>query len=165
MVRISHICQVFFFSNAGNSGCMKDVIETDKFTLLIHENSLMEILLKENIIIDEQFVVDMKERVEKLKPGKKFYVLSSGIGFFQVTNKARRICSTAEYNTYIHAVAFYTTNFTLKIVGELYNKLNKPVIPTRIFQDRNSAEEWLFSFMGSNTSKPDKPGDRMDIQK
>jgi hypothetical protein len=41
------------------------------------------------------------------------------------------------------AVALYSNNLTLKIIGNLYIKLKRPASPTKFFDDRSKAIQWL----------------------
>ncbi|MGZ3884208.1 MAG: DUF7793 family protein [Bacteroidia bacterium] len=120
------------------------IIETDRYCIRLHKNeNYMEFSIKENVIIDEHMILETKALVEAERPGEKFYILSEGTGFFNITNEARRLSATREFSGHMAAVAFYTTNESLRFLGNVYNNINQPAVPTKIFGDRNSAHDWL----------------------
>jgi hypothetical protein len=45
------------------------------------------------------------------------------------------------------AVALCSGNLSLKILGSLYIKINKPMIPTKFFDDREKGKAWLKGFI------------------
>jgi hypothetical protein len=121
-----------------------EIIETDKFILRIHdENNLLEYIVKENATIDVHEVLEGKQLLGKARPNKKFYVLAQGIGFFTCTRDARIITSSKEYSDNTYAIAFYTKNPSILILSKMYMKINKPHVPTRVFNDLEAARKWL----------------------
>ncbi|MCE3278966.1 MAG: hypothetical protein K0S44_1157 [Bacteroidetes bacterium] len=124
------------------------LIETDKYSFRIHaQNNLLEYIIKEGVTIDVVDIIEGKKLLTKAKPNTKFFVLAEGIEFFTLTKGARELSATKEFSDNTHAIAFYTTNSSLLLLGEIYNKINKPVVPTKIFNDRDEAMEWLIQQM------------------
>lgn len=122
-----------------------DHIETDKFILKIYpELDYLEYIIKPGISLDIVDAVRGKKETLKLYPDKKFFVLAESSGFFNLPRETRRYTSTNEFSDNTYCVAFYTENFSLAILGELYNKINKPSVPTKIFTNRQAAKKnWL----------------------
>lgn len=123
------------------------VIEHSDYTMRMHDDGMLEMIIHEGVTIDANFVWGVKAEVESRRPGKKFFVLVKGIGFFNVTSEAREISASRQFSGHMAAVAFYTTNYSLKLLTELYNKINKPVVITRVFGSREPAVEWLRELM------------------
>lgn len=120
------------------------IIETDKYKFTIYsEDAYIEYCIKEGATIEAEDVLEGKRQVTALYPGLKFYVLAEGINFFTLTSEARKVSATAEYSDNTIAIAFYTTNISVFLLGEMYNKINKPVVPTKVFNSRADAKEWL----------------------
>ena len=67
--------------------------------------------------------------------------------FFQLTVDARSVGASEKYSQYLAAVALCSKDLSLKILGNLYIKINKPHAPTKFFDDHDKAVEWLRSLM------------------
>ncbi len=126
-------------------------IETEKYTFKIKgKEAYMEYCIKEGAIVDVSDILEGKRQITEAYPGIKFYVMAEGINFFTLTPEARKLCATPEYSDNTIAIAFYTTNISLLLLGEMYNKINKPAVPTKIFNDRDEAQVWLKKQMQQN---------------
>jgi hypothetical protein len=131
---------------------INEIIETDKYIMRVHDDECMlEYLVKEDVTISAADVIAGKAALSKIRPGIKFFVIAEGIGFFTITKEAKEICATSEYADNTVAVAFYTTSTAILLMGEMYNKINKPVVPTKIFNNRELAQEWLKEQMRKTT--------------
>lgn len=119
------------------------VIENENYKIEIFEDNYLEYTAKEGALIDAKAVKEGKEAVVAFSPGIKYYVFAQGVEFFTLTKEAREICATKEHSDNTVAIAFYTANISILLLGEIYNKINKPAIPTKIFSDREKAKEWL----------------------
>jgi hypothetical protein len=120
-----------------------EIIESDGCCMKVHDDGLLEYTIKEGVEMDTEFILNIKETLEALRPGQKYYCLSDSVGFFNITYEARELSATEEFSSHLAAVAFFTSNYSLQLMGDVYNKINKPVVETKIFADRDSALEWL----------------------
>ena len=121
--------------------------ETAAYSMSIHNDTYLEFLGKRHVILNENDIWQSKEQAEAYMPGKKFYVLMGGEQFFQVSKEGREAAASDKFSTHLNAVALFSNELSLKILGSLYIKINKPNIPTRFFNDRTKAEQWLRSLM------------------
>ena len=123
-------------------------IETDKYIMKIDPvNQFMDYFIKPGIVFEADDAVECKAKVVARYPDLKFYVLAGGIEFFTITKKARELCASREHLDNTHCVAFYTGNTSLFLLGELFNKINKPPVPIKTFFNRFHAMEWLKTMM------------------
>jgi hypothetical protein len=121
-----------------------DIIECDKYTFKIDvENQFMEFIIKPDITIDVEDVEEAKRITVERYPNTKFFVLARGIEFFTLTKEARSLAATKEHSDNTIAIAFYSNNTSLQLVGNMYLKIDKPHVLTKIFSDLNAAKEWL----------------------
>lgn len=119
------------------------IVDNEKYSIEIFENNYLEYKVKEGAIIDAKAVKAGKKAVVAFSPGTKYYVLAEGVEYFTLTKEAREISATKEHSENVIAIAFFTTNISLLLLGEIYNKLNKPAVPIKIFTDRDKAKKWL----------------------
>jgi len=120
------------------------IIDADSFSIILGEDpEFAELVIKDAVLYDDRVARETKSLLEQLRPGKKYYLVVSSIGFFRVSKKARKLGASKAFSNHLSAVAFYTTNASLLLIGELYNKINKPAVSTRIFASKEAAIEWL----------------------
>lgn len=125
-----------------------EIIETDKYIMRIHDRKrLLEYIVKEGVKLGVKDLLEGKKALVQLRPGMKFFVLAEGVEFFTISREAREMCATKEYADNTVAIAFYTTNISILLMGEMYNKISKPAVPTKIFNNRDTAKEWLMEQM------------------
>jgi hypothetical protein len=126
-------------------------VETKKFLMNVDaENNYMEYFIKPDILFEAKDAIEARETVIKHYPGVKFHVYAEGMGFFNVTKEARQIASSAQHLDNTLAIAFYSENISIYLLGEMYHKINKPPVPTRIFNNREKAKVWLKKQMDLN---------------
>lgn len=121
--------------------------ETDAYNMIIHDDLYLEFIVKKDVVLKEEDVWLSKQQAEEAFPGKKFFVLLGGEEFFQVTKETREAVASKKFNTHLSAVALFSTELSLKILGNMYIKINQPEVPTKFFSDRKKAEIWLRSLM------------------
>ena len=129
------------------------VVETEKYILKIYEDNLLEYYVKEGVVIDMSLALEVKKICALYRPNTKFYVFTEGSGFFNVTKEVREAGASKEFSKNMAAVALFTNNPSLLLLGELYNKINKPVVETKIFTNREKAHKWLRSKMEKDQIK------------
>ncbi len=128
-----------------NLNTMK-TFETTAFTMIIHNNLLVEFVVKKNITLQAHDIWESRDLSINHLPNKKFLVLFEGSENSDISGDARRAGASKEYTLHVDALAIYSTKLHEKIIGNLFFKLNKPLVPTKIFDDRNTAISWLNSF-------------------
>lgn len=121
--------------------------ESDIYTMIIHDDLFLEFIVKKDAVLKEQGVWLSKQQAEEAYPGKRFFVLLGGEEFFQVPKETREAVASEKFSTHLAAVALYSNELAMKILGNLYIKINRPEVPTKFFTDRNKAEIWLRSLM------------------
>ena len=126
--------------------------ETDKYKLTIHNNNLLEILIKENVILDADLLLEIKSISENNHLHTKSCILVEGVGFFNVTKEVRELGAEKQFSSRAMAVAVFTKNPSLLLIGELYNKINKPAVETKMFTNRAKAKSWLKSLMETESN-------------
>lgn len=113
----------------------------------IYDNAYLEFLVKKDAILNEQDLWQSKLEAEEYMPGTQFYVLLGGEEFFQVSREAREVAASDKFSTHLAAVALFSSELSLKILGNLYIKINRPNVPTKFFNDKKKAETWLKSLI------------------
>ncbi len=121
--------------------------ETLVFIMNVHDDTFIQFIVKKDVLLDSEDLWESRRMSLEYLPGKKFYVLTEAEDLFSITKEARETGASKEFAADVEAVALYSNNFSLKLLGNLYIKINKPIVPTRLFDDRQKAEDWLRSLM------------------
>jgi hypothetical protein len=121
--------------------------ETSVFIMSVYDEGFIEFVVKKDAILDSEDLWEARKMSLEYLPGKKFGVLTEAQDMMNITREARDTGASKEYAKDLYGVALYSKNFSLKLLGNLYIRINKPIVPTRLFDDRKKAEDWLRSVM------------------
>jgi len=120
------------------------LLESDKYSIRIYPSiQYLEYHIKPGATIELQDAIKAKKDVLRLCPDHKFFVLVESTEFFNVTREARTVTATKEFSDNTICVAVCTSHFSVAMLGELYIKLYKPFVPTKVFSNRHAAKGWL----------------------
>lgn len=117
--------------------------ESSAFSMTIHDDLLIEFIVKKNVTLEAIDIWESRDLSVSHIPGKKFYVLFEGDEDAEVSGEARRAGASEEYTHHVAALALYSNKLHEKIIGSLFLKINKPKLPTKFFDDREEAINWL----------------------
>lgn len=117
--------------------------ETKAFLMTIHDDLLIEFKVKKNVTLHANDVWESRDLSVNYIPGKKFYVLFEAEEDAEVSGDARRAGASEEYTHHVAALALYSNKLHEKIIGSLFLKINKPKLPTKFFDNREEAINWL----------------------
>lgn len=117
--------------------------ETDVFKMIIHDNLIKEVKVKKNHTLSEKNVWESRDLSLNYLPNVKFFVLIEGEENTSVSVAARDAAASAEYFKHVAALALHSKKMLDTIVGNLFLKINRPKVPTRFFDDREKALDWL----------------------
>ena len=121
--------------------------ETDVYVMSVHESGYLEFKVKKDSLLEPGDLWLSRKQSLEYAPDKKFAVLMEAQDFFQIGTETRRVASSKVYSDGMVAVALCSNNLSLKILGSLYIKINKPPIPTKFFDDKEKAAEWVKEFI------------------
>jgi hypothetical protein len=129
----------------------EEIIVKPNYVLKIfQENNLAELIFNAGAVLDEPLAREIKRTLVTTHPERKYNLLVGSKGFFRVTKGARILGARKSFSTHLAAAACYTSNSSLALLGELYTKINKPAVTTRVFSWREEALEWLLANMKSS---------------
>lgn len=124
-----------------------DKIKTATGSVSFQEEGIVRYQIDQTDELTLQNVKEYLESVRSLGGGKAFCNLVVMKEFIQVGEDARKYAASEESNIYTIADAFVINSFALKLVGNFYIRYNKPVRPTRIFNNEEDALVWLRTFL------------------
>jgi hypothetical protein len=106
-------------------------------------NGVLEVKPKSDLLLDKAEMELMLKEGIGLTKGEKYYALIDTSNNVDTTVDARNYYSTSELSKYRYADAFVIRSLPIKIVFNFYLRINKPPVLTKMFNDRESAMEWL----------------------
>lgn len=127
------------------------ILETENFIVRLHDNLLKEFIVKKNKTLTANDIKESLRLTSEAKPGMKFYVLIEGEDNASVSGEARFSAASKEYANHAHALALYSHDPYLSVSGNLFLKVNKPLVPTKFFNNREEALSWLNGHMRKGT--------------
>jgi hypothetical protein len=121
--------------------------ETEVYTMVVNDNRLIEFKVKKDATLRASDIWQSRDQSWECYPGEKFFVLMESEGSFTPSADARGAGASDEYTKHVKAVAMFSNKMYESIMGSLYLKVNKPKVPTRFFDNRDKALEWLRGMM------------------
>ena len=121
-------------------------IKLKKSTITLLGEGILHIHLNEQTEIELADAVLIVEAMGKLGGGKKYPVLIDAGEFASVDKEVRIFSASTESNIYTLADAIAYCSLAQKLIASFYLKHNKPVVPTKVFENKAEAIEWLKTF-------------------
>lgn len=124
-----------------------DKIELDSATISLRSDGIILYALKANITITAKDSKEMVNAAGKLGNFNQKPVLIVAGTDTLADKDAREFAASKEGTQYAAAVAFVISGLAQKILGNAYLKINKPMVPTTLFDNEEKAIAWLKTFM------------------
>lgn len=96
----------------------------------------------------ERFTLEMTEKGYEFlnrNGGGRFYNIYEFASFSEMDAEVREWCADTSGNNYTYVDAIVISNFAQKLIADFYLKFHKPKMPTKIFNSREKALEWIQS--------------------
>lgn len=115
----------------------------EKIKMTLYTNGIMNVLFKKDCIVELQDVQEVVEWVGSIGSGKKYLNLMEAESNSEVDAEARAFAASNNQNQYTIADGMVMTSQAHRILSNFYMKFNKPVKPTKVFNSRVKAIQWL----------------------
>ena len=113
-----------------------------KITSTVLENGIVENYVPSRMLVDSDDLIKLKKNNQKLMGGNPYCVLLTG-GRAIITKEAREMAAAQDFIQITIAMAIVVDTKWSRIFANLYLRVNKPKMETRIFEVREEAIEWL----------------------
>lgn len=138
---------LLFYSKLKETINIIDKTELSSATISLRNDRIIQYSIKSNITVSEKDSNEMVDAAGELGGFKKFPILIIAGKHSLADKEAREFAASKEGTKYAVSVAFVVKNLAQKILGNAYIKINKPIVPTRIFDSEEKAVEWLKTFI------------------
>jgi hypothetical protein len=99
--------------------------------------------VKPNVDITLEYALENTKAVSSLYVDKKFPILIDSRGIKSMSREAREHFSTRGRDSKTNAFGIVIKSPLSRVIGNFFLGLNKPAVPTRLFDNEEDALEWL----------------------
>lgn len=118
-------------------------IKTSIAEITLLDDQIIHCFVHENADFGMNEMIEMREANKKLAKGKDYCVLLEAGSFTDFSKKAKEASATEKYSKGRIALAIIAQNLAMKLLTDIYLRINKPVCPTKPFKDKEEALNWL----------------------
>ncbi len=120
-----------------------ETLETDSFIETVHKSALVFLTIKDNVTFDVKEMLEAKKFSTSLLPDKKIYLIVIVEGNFNTSKEARELLANPDYSAHHAAIAVVTKNMGIKLLVQMYIKVNKPKVDIKLFKNEHEAHKWI----------------------
>ena len=123
---------------------MKKELDTP-FALLIFEDEILFVKMKDKVNLGKAEMEELlKQAIELTAPNKYFAIIDTR-ETYDTTLEARNYYAESDYSKYRYADAFIVNSLPMRLLVNFFIAFNKPKIPSKMFNTKESAYEWINS--------------------
>jgi hypothetical protein len=123
---------------------MRKTLETS-VAFLSFEDDILLVKMKEGINLDQAEMEQLlKQAVEFTSPNKYFAIIDT-TALYDSTPESRSFYAESDYSNYRYADAFIVNSLPMRLLVNFFITFNKPKIPSKMFNNEESALNWIQS--------------------
>jgi hypothetical protein len=126
----------------------KKVSETN-FAKYELENSVLTIKFKDGLLVDQPIMKQLLLDAIDITNHQKYFTIIDLTNNVDTTYESRNYYADNELNKYRLADAFIVNSLYLQSLTNFYLRIKKPSVPSKMFNDIESAKKWVFSLQES----------------
>ena len=130
-------------------GMKGGIIKTEYATYWV-EAGILNIIFPEDIVLNLDLAKEMVEDRIKITEGKTWPLLVDVSGLASVDTAARQYFATERGIHGVSSAAILAKSMISKLAANLFIKVNKPAVPTKLFIKREKAEVWIKKYVRLN---------------
>jgi hypothetical protein len=131
------------FTNQFQQIAQSDVTSNEGYAIFLRNDTIIQLQFKDGFSGEIEDVINIVNKIKEFGNGIRLPVLSIFAEDNLFSKEAREYVSSNEVSSFVKADAFVIKSLALKIVGNFYLKFNKPTRPTRMFNDTETAVQWI----------------------
>lgn len=129
---------------------MKEGTLETKYASYHIENGVVHIVYHKDLVISLDVAKDIVENRLRVAGGKTMPLFFDIRGLASIDNVSRKYFSSEYAVKYISAGAFWVESLFSRLAGNIFIRVDKPAVPTKLFTDKNKALAWLANYKNSN---------------
>lgn len=108
-----------------------------------YNNDILYVKPYENVFLDKVEMQSLLTTAVELTERNKYYAVIDTSNNIDSSKDARDYYANNELNCFRLADAFVVSSLPLRMVVNFFIKVNKPNIPTKMFNTKDSAFDWI----------------------
>lgn len=123
---------------------MEKTLDTP-FAFLKFQDDVLYVKMKEGVNLGQPEMEELlRQAVEFTSPNKYFAVIDT-TSPYDSSLEARNFYAESEYSKYRYADAFIVNSLPMRLLVNFFITFNKPKIPSKMFNNEESALSWIQS--------------------
>jgi hypothetical protein len=114
--------------------------------MLLHANGIIEAVCSDNFVYEVEHLNENLECIIDWSKSEKKLMLNSVAPYTSITAEARKYIANSPHLESLIAEAFVIHSLAHRLLASFFIKIDKPKLPTKFFNKREEAIEWLLSF-------------------
>lgn len=123
---------------------VSEILDFENYAVFMRRDRIIQVQIAVNFSCEVHDSQNILNCIEQLSKGKKYPLLVIYADFNSFSKESSAL--VAKHKLTKADALVINNNFALKLMGKFYLKVNKPIRPTRIFDDVDSALVWLKTF-------------------
>ncbi len=99
--------------------------------------------MKEGINLGQAEMEDLLKQAIELTTPNKYFAIIDTTAPYDSSLEARNFYAESEYSKYRFADAFIVNSLSMRLLVNFFITFNKPKIPSKMFNDKESAHQWI----------------------
>jgi hypothetical protein len=109
------------------------------------ENSILTVKVIDGLKVDKPMMKQILEDAVNLANNQKYYAIIDLTNNVESTFESRNYYAENELNRFRLADAFIVNSLYIQSLTNFYLKIKKPTVPSKMFNDIESAKKWVYS--------------------
>lgn len=122
-------------------------IELDKAICTLLEEGVVNVIYKDNVIIELEDVVELRKVIADLTNNKYYVSVYEAGEHTSVSKEAREISSNDTHIKNRKALAIVVKSLAQRIISNFFMKSNKDIHPIKVFSSKTKALIWAKSHL------------------
>ncbi len=114
--------------------------------MLLHSNGIIEAVCSDNFVYEVEHLNENLECIIDWSKSERKLILNTVAPYTSISAEARKHIANSPHLESLIAEAFVIHSLAHRILGSFFIKIDKPKLPTKFFNKREEAIEWLLSF-------------------
>jgi len=100
-------------------------------------------IIKDGAHLDVKEIHQLFEGCKELSGNKPFLLISDARVQLDITSEGRKAASARELGLVVAANAVLVNSLGVRLIANIFSKINKPPFPYQVFNDEEKALDWL----------------------
>jgi len=114
--------------------------------MLLHSNGIIEAVCSDNFTYEIEHIKTNLECILSWAKDERKLMLNTVAPYTSITAEARKYIANSPHLESLIAEAFVIHSLAHRILASFFLKIDKPKLPTKFFENREDAVNWLLSF-------------------